>query len=347
MSAFNLQDCDGWSRISSDGNYSYVTIIENYEAELAKSAALGGRGSSVDSGKFYIEDATLSIRIFAVNTNHAKHVSFGLVNHGEEEIKIAMRVLALGKRTSYTTETIKAGQKSSGSHLIHFGGLVPGQLANGELQVKVEIILLEIKSEDRKKIVSGGKLSVAGPKLSEEMKMKEFPASNLLEKCFLNASYDFKLTSNGVEFPCHKLVIAGQSETLKGAIERWLPEGVMKVDEHKPDVIKNLVKYCYRQPIDGKVFEDNLIEFLEVGEKFDLPQLKLKAELSMVSILNKENFIDMMIAGDLYGAEKVKMAAFKFLTQNKEMWKEKEIEWKKMLKDKNDLLLEIIDVLIA
>ena len=226
------------------------------------------------------------------------------------------------------------------------GGLVPGQLVNGELQVKVEIILLEIESEDRK-IVSGGKLSVAGPKLSEEMKMKEFPASNLLEKCFLNASYDFKLTSNGVEFPCHKLVIAGQSETLKGAIERWLPEGVMKVDEHKPNVIKNLVKYCYRQPIDRKVFEDNLIEFLEVGEKFDLPQLKLKAELAMVSILKKENFIDMLITGDLYGAEKVKMAAFKFLSQNKEMWKEKEIEWKKMLKDKNDLLLKIIDVLIA
>ena len=46
------------------------------------------------------------------------------------------------------------------------------------------------------------------------MKMKEFPVSNLLEKCFLEASHDFKLTSNGVQFPCHKLVIAGQSETL-------------------------------------------------------------------------------------------------------------------------------------
>jgi len=347
MSAFNLQDCDGWSRVSSDGNYSYVTIIENYEAELAKSAFLGK--SIVDSGKFYIEDATLSTRILTMKPTSffgEKEAYAKLVNHGEKEIKVKIRFLALGLSTSYTIETVKPGMTSR-SHHIDLQNRVPGNLVNGgELQVKVEIIMLKIKSEDRK-IVSGGKLSVAGPKLSDEMKMKEFPASNLLEKCFLNASYDFKLTSNGVEFPCHKLVIAGQSETLKGAIERWLPEGVMKVDEHKPDVIKNLVKYCYRRPIDGKVFEDNLIEFLEVGEKFDLPQLKLKAELSMVSILNKENFIDMMIAGDLYGAEKVKMAALKFLTQNKEMWKEKEIEWKEMLKDKNDLLLEIIDVLIA
>jgi len=344
MSAFNLQDCDGWSRISTP-RYSYVTIIEDYETEMQR--AVLTKKSIVDSGKFCIDDANLSVRISTVhnNYNYSFNVSFKLVNHGKKEFKARMRFLAFERSTPFTTETIKSGKVSSGDHSLRVD---KRHLVLGELQVKIEMIMLETKSEDRK-IVTGGKrnLNEAGLKLPKEMKMNEFPVSNLLEKCFLGATHDFKLTSNGVEFPCHKLVIAGQSETLKGAIQRWLPEGVMKVDEHKPDVIKNFVKYCYRQPIEEKVFEDNLIEFLEVGEKFDLPQLKLQAELAMVSILKKGNFIDMMIAGDLYGAEKVKMAAFKFLSQNKEMWKEKEIEWKKMLKDKNDLLLKIIDVLIA
>jgi len=338
--AVNLEECDGWARISTGFIESpiktYGAIFENFESEMVTAEC----GSFIDLAKFRIENRVLSLRIYP-NGNTAKtagQVAVELVNHGNEVVKTKLRFICCGITPNFRVVNInfQPGSMSSAPAMHYYPhATCRQQLIDGRLHVKLEV---SVTTRKEKNMVSGGQID-----LQDQIKVKDFPMSDLLERCFsMNVSPDFKLTSNGTEFPCHKVFIASQSETLAGAVERWLPEGVMKVDEHKPEVIKNLIKYCYRQPLEEEVFKNNLFEFLEVGEKFDLPLLKLRTELAMISILNKENFIDILIAGDLYGGEKVKQAAFRFLSENKKIWEENMAEWKKMLKDKNGLLMEMV-----
>jgi len=345
--AVNLEECDGWARLSSgytestSSIKSFGAIIENFGSEMATAE----HGSYIDLVKFSIENRILSLRIYPNGRSDypVGFVAFVLVNRGDESVKARFRYSSCGVTTQFGDEVIQPEATSSFStlrrsfsHEVCRSGLI-----DGALHVKVEV---SVTTKKEKNMVSGGLLVDT----KDHINVHDFPMSDLLERCFsMKVSPDFKLTSNGTEFPCHKVFIASQSETLAGAVERWLPEGVMKVDEHKPEVIKNLIKYCYGQPIEEEVFKNNLFEFLEVGEKFDLPLLKLRTELAMISILNKETFIDILIAGDLYGGEKVKQAAFIFLSENKKIWEENMAEWKKMLKDKNGLLMEMVTVLTA
>ena len=120
------------------------------------------------------------------------------------------------------------------------------------------------------------------------------------------------------------------------------PAGKMILNEFKPEVIEVLINFFYRRPLDSEVFSENAVEFLNIGEQYNLPSLKAKAETTMIANLNKETFLDFLIAGDLYAAAKIKEAALRFLLLNKNLWTENFSEWTKALVGKPELLLEII-----
>jgi len=149
--------------------------------------------------------------------------------------------------------------------------------------------------------------------------------------------------SNGHEFKCHKIILAAQSETIKEAIDRWALEGEMNLDEYKPEVVDNLLRHCYLQPVEENVFEKNVIEFLNIGEKYNLSELKEKAEHFMISNMKKETVIEFLLAGDLFVADQVKEAALRFLCLNKPLLQENLDK----LKGNEDLLMEIIARLSA
>merc|ERR1719427_1932505 len=153
-------------------------------------------------------------------------------------------------------------------------------------------------------------------------------ASKLTESIYTSKVYsDFKLLSNGTEFECHKIFIASQSETLKNVVDRWAPDGRMIMDEYSPEVVENLLSHCYCRPLNQDVFEANVVEFLNTGEKYDLPDLKAKAEIFMISNMKQETCIEFLVAGDLFNAEKVKESAMKFLSLNKKLWNENIQQW--------------------
>ena len=170
------------------------------------------------------------------------------------------------------------------------------------------------------------------------MSRKESDLSELVDGILTNRVYsDFKLVSNGVEFNVHKNFIAGQSETLHNAVERWSADGKMFLDEYKSEVVQNMIKYFYRKPLEEEVFNNNVVEFL----KYDLPKLKSKAELSMITNLSKETYIEYLIAGDLFKAAKLKEAALKFIAQNKNLWNRNSAEMMKKFEGKQELLIVI------
>ena len=156
-------------------------------------------------------------------------------------------------------------------------------LVDGKLVVKAELYL--VKRGDFK--VSAGK--VGGTDRNENL------SSELIENIFTKKIFsDFKLVSNGLEYDCHKNFIASQSETLQNAVERWAPDGKMIMNEFKPEVIEVLLNFFYRRPLDAKVFFENVVEFLDIGEQYDLPSLKAKAETTMMTNLNKLTFTEFL-----------------------------------------------------
>ena len=81
-----------------------------------------------------------------------------------------------------------------------------------------------------------------------------------------------------------------------------------------------------------------------VSKKYDLPDLKAKAEIFifMISNMKKETFFEFLVGADLFKAVHVKETEIKFLSSNKILWKENIQEWKKELKGKENLFMEII-----
>ena len=168
----------------------------------------------------------------------------------------------------------------------------------------------------------------------------------MIDKIFTSKAYtDIMIVSNGVEFACHKAFV-GQSETLQNLVDRWAPEGKIIMDEYSSDVVENLIDFLYRRPMKEDSFQENLVNFLNIGEKYDLPELKWKAEIAMISSLDKDTFAEFLLAADLFRAKKLKEAGLKFIADNKKLWTAGG-DWMEKFAKKPSLLIEIINVMAS
>jgi len=332
MPKFDLIDCDEWCTASSVSSKSAVKtfgfVVENF-TNVIKS------GSTVKSSQFEIDGTKWSIKIHGDGEDITEKgfVAMCLCNDNDETYKVDARISACGKTFKLVAQGIEKevgwGRRKMVSHADCIKDLV-----KGKLYVKAEVAVIK---RDEIKLLSGR---------GEGVSWRESDVSELVNRILTNkVCPDFKLVSNGMKFDVHKNFIAAQSETLQNAVERWSADGRMFLDEYRPEVVRNLINYFYRKQLEEEVFKDNVAEFLNIGEKYDLPKLKSQAELCMITNLSKETFIDYLIAGDLFKAAKLKEATLKFIAHNKNLWNGNSVEMKEKFEGKKDLLMEIITAL--
>jgi len=338
MSGFSLEDCDSWSRLSSVTSESPVTthvfVVENFE-DIMKESKIR---DSIRSAKFKVEDTKWSIKVFPAGYDDQtkEFIRIAIKNENDQGYIVRGSIACCGTNKSFDLdEPIRSKHQSGWKDFISRKDCLK-KLVNKELHVKAEVYIVR---KGEKKVVSGK--GIIGKKENVE-------ASKLVESIYTSKVYsDFKLVSNGTEFDCHKTFIASQSETFKNIVDRWAPEGEMMLDEYTPEVVESLLSHCYRRPLEESVFDANVVDFLNMGEKYDLPELKAKAEIFMISNMKKETFIEFLVAADLFEAPKVKEAALQFLSTNKNIWNENIKEWKQLLKGKDDLFVEIISAILS
>ena len=329
MSEFSLEDCDSWSRVSSVTSegpvVTHVMVVENFDSLVQEME----NGKFVDSAEFNIGNTKWKLRIYPAGVDEVnKDISLFLVNCNDQDYHVRYSIEACGK-------TLNALDEFPGQSEWGWPCFITKEdyweKVKKEFHIKTEVAIVK---KDENKVISGKGM----------MKTKASNEPKILKKIFGSEDYsDFKLLSNGNEFKCHKIILAARSETIKNAIDRWAPEGEMNLNEYKPEVVDNLLRYCYLQPLEKNVFEENVIEFLNIGEKYNLSELKEKAELFMISSMEKETVVDFLVAGDLFVADQVKEAALRFLCLNKPLLQENLDE----LKGKENLLMEIIARLSA
>ena len=150
---------------------------------------------------------------------------------------------------------------------------------------------------------------------------------------------DFILECEGEAIPCHKNVLTSAAEGLLRPNFKEYMEGRSSI-QCSPEVGRNLVKFLYTDETDEKVFDDNIEDFLRLGDMLIIERLKQRAEQKMLELLDRNNMAAFFLAGAEFNAEEIRKTAKKLLQANLD-WLHKQQNWKEAFGEKKDLLIEV------
>ena len=129
---------------------------------------------------------------------------------------------------------------------------------------------------------------------------KEF---SVWEKVFTNMEKsDFALVFDGQEVPCHKHILAAASPVLRALVENQHREAIqskanINISE---DIGRAFVRYVYTGKLDEAILEEHAPAFLELGEMYDLQELKSAAEQELVGQLDLKSMVRLLGIGELF-----------------------------------------------
>ena len=129
---------------------------------------------------------------------------------------------------------------------------------------------------------------------------------------------DFTLVFEGEEVPCHKIVLAAASPVLEAMVENKHREAIESKANIKlsAEVGRSFLRYLYTGEVQEEVLKEHTTAFLEMGEMYELNELKDMAEKALLSQLDKENMVEMVYIGELFRAEDIFEAALKMTKIN-------------------------------
>ena len=61
-----------------------------------------------------------------------------------------------------------------------------------------------------------------------------------------------------------------------------------------------LIRYIYLEEMEEDILQEEVVAFLELGEQYQVEKLKELAEEKMLQLLDKENMVKFLVAGDLF-----------------------------------------------
>ena len=160
-------------------------------------------------------------------------------------------------------------------------------------------------------------LEVLGKKPSDDP--KEF---SVWEKVYTNMERaDFTFVVDGVEIPCHKHILAAASPVLRAMVENQHKEAIeSKANiELSEKVGRACLRFIYTGKLDENLLKELAPAFLELGEMYDLQELKNAAEKELLMQLKKRTMVKLLLLGETFRAEQLFEAALK-MTKNNISW---------------------------
>ena len=165
------------------------------------------------------------------------------------------------------------------------------------------------------------------PKAKVEKKVSA-KKPNILSLMYKEAAFvDFYIWGKTKTFPCHRVVLAAQSSPIlrRYLIENMTAEGGSGELQlgYANNVVEKFVKYFYGEPITDDRMKDNFVAYMELAERFNLPEMKEQVEKEALKHLNADlNMVDFFFKADQFQAEgfraeRVKAAAKAAIKKNK------------------------------
>ena len=126
------------------------------------------------------------------------------------------------------------------------------------------------------------------------------------------------LVFDGVEVPCHKIILAAASPVFEAMVENKHREAIeCKANiELTEEVGQGFVQFIYTGDLPEGLLKEHAAAFLSLGEMFDMQELKDLAEVELLSHLDKENMVAMISIGGLFRADGIHEAALKMTKAN-------------------------------
>ena len=129
---------------------------------------------------------------------------------------------------------------------------------------------------------------------------------------------NFTLVFNGSEVPCHKHVLAAASPVFEAMVDSQHLEGIeskANIDLSE-DVGRAFVRFIYTGELPVDILKEHTSAFLELGDKYDVQELKDLSEGELLEQLDKKNMVEFVHIGDLFKASKIFEAALKMTKAN-------------------------------
>eukprot|EP00092_Neocalanus_flemingeri_P026295 GFUD01028508.1.p1 GENE.GFUD01028508.1~~GFUD01028508.1.p1 ORF type:complete len:333 (-),score=66.69 GFUD01028508.1:157-1155(-) len=318
---------DEWGYLNPDLIGSTMTtelIINNYENPI----------TPIKSNPYSVNEILWHILVHppTSQSEEKKELCSVLVKNESKEVLTVQLKVAVGVKELFKFDLFKTQMSAGSTGQAKFNlrsNYIKDSLIDGKLALKV-------LNEKVSFIYGKGKGFNPVPDASSvTLKMFE-------EKAFT----DFLVICNDKSFACHKAFLTARSPVFKGMLEsdmKEAKEGAMELENCDETVAERFVKFFYTGQVDEEVLKENIVKFLELGDKYDLPCLKAIAEQIMIANLDIVNMLGFFLAGDLYRGEKIRAAAKTFLRQNRINLVKQE-GWREALKNQNrDLVLELME----
>ena len=129
---------------------------------------------------------------------------------------------------------------------------------------------------------------------------------------------DFTLVFDGQEVPCHKHVLAAASPVLRAMVENQHTEAITSKAnfELSEEVGRACVRFIYTGKLDESLLKEHAPSFLELGEMYDLRELKDMAEGELMKRLDKKTMVTLLSIAEIFRAGERFEAALKMTKIN-------------------------------
>jgi len=159
-------------------------------------------------------------------------------------------------------------------------------------------------------------------------------------------NYDVTLTCGEKVFYCHKGILSARSPVFKAMFQYNMKEnesGTVDIEDVQDEVFSELLQYIYTGTISLNI-EKYCEELFAVADKYQVDQLKGSCENELISKIDAENCIEMLLLGDRYKARNLKKSAVDFFNKNKE--KVDSFDWKLFSEDQPTIVIEVMECLL-
>lgn len=150
-------------------------------------------------------------------------------------------------------------------------------------------------------------------KFSQDMKSLSEDFCHLLDKKIMA---DLLLKSGDEIIPVHKLILAARSDVFSAMFQHDMNEsksGIVAIQDIEPFVLRPFLKYIYSGKLPDHLSEEMTYELYSVSDKYAVSTLRKSCSSCLISYLNNDNFIKILMLADAHSDAKLKNAVADYI----------------------------------